>query len=385
VTGCAANSLGRSWPPSYIAALFQRLGEFLAGLHLREEMQVIEDQLDDRELPAFSPERGEARRLLVREQWGISLEDLALEVAGRWGWPNKMQLAMRPLPVTDPEAQVSGDEYFRMLCTAANGLADVMMRHKPVGTPEEQVEARKALAGPFVLHHGQVLGLNPETVPDQLEKARDMWLDLLNSLGVSLADGSTADRGSQDKKKVVNTNSQAYRQELAMGLADAVERLTRLNHKGAPLAEVFETTLRLLRDTMDLQRAVVCLREPNGAALKGHLGIGDRAVVLTPYFHIPLNPPSDVFGLLCAKNADTLISDTHDPVVAQRLPEWFHKKVKAGSFMLLPLVQDGVILGMLYGDQPDPKQLVIHERGLTLLKDLRKQVVRAMQPKPPKA
>jgi HD-like signal output (HDOD) protein len=46
---------------AYIAALFQRLGEMLAGLHLSEDMQIFEDQLDDEELAAGSAERAAAR------------------------------------------------------------------------------------------------------------------------------------------------------------------------------------------------------------------------------------------------------------------------------------------------------------------------------------
>jgi hypothetical protein len=140
----------------------------------------------------------------------------------------------------------------------------------------------------------------------------------------------------------------------------------------------------MLLEKLDLQRAIVCLREPATASLKGHKGLGERALVLTPYFHVPLQPPSCVFGLLCLKNADTLITDARDPLVAQRLPEWFHKKVKAGSFLLLPLVYDGAVQGLFYGDQPEPHQLHVHDRALALLKEMRLQVVKALQPKPAK-
>jgi hypothetical protein len=75
---------------------------------------------------------------------------------------------------------------------------------------------------------------------------------------------------------------------------------------------------------------------------------------------------------------DTHINDTADPVIAQRLPEWFGKKVRAGGFVLLPIVKDGAVLGMLYGDQRQPGQMQINDRALTLLKNLRNQVLHAM-------
>jgi HD-like signal output (HDOD) protein len=368
----------------YIAALFQRLGELLGGLHLSDELKVIDDTLEDREMAPGTAAYNEARTRMIREQWGVSLEDLAIEVAGRWGWPSLMQVAMRPLAVTDPEQEVAGDEYFRMLCTAANTLAEDTMRLKTDGTPEEQAEARGRLAARFGEGHAQVLGLNPEALAEQLERGRATWLDLMGALGMSVAEVAEG-ASSTPKKKVVKPNTQENRRELAQNLADMVERLTRLNQKSAPAAEVIDTTLRLLHEKLDLQRVIVCLRDEGSGRLLGHQGIGERAVVLTRYFDVPLQPPSCLFGLLCLKNADTLISDTTDAVVGKRLPEWFHRKVKAGSFVLLPLVHNGNVLGMIYGDQPEPNQLHVHDRALALLKELRLQVARAMQAKPAEA
>lgn len=91
-----------------------------------------------------------------------------------------------------------------------------------------------------------------------------------------------------------------------------------------------------------------------------------------------MQPPADLFGLLCCKNADTLISDATEPQIAQRLPEWFARRVKAGSFLLLPMTEGGKALGLLYGDQREPHQLHVHERALVLLRGLRGQVLQAL-------
>ena len=130
---------------------------------------------------------------------------------------------------------------------------------------------------------------------------------------------------------------------------------------------------------LDLQRAVLCLKDPATGMLTGRLGVGDRAAVLVPRFEIQLASEADLFGLLCLKNADTLISDTTDPVIAQRLPAWFTQRVKAGAFLVLPLVADGQPLGLLYGDQQAPNRMQVNDRALTLLKKLREQVLRALQ------
>lgn len=50
----------------HLSALFQRLGDLLAGLHFRDEAQVIEDQLDLQSLAPESPARQRQRDRLAR-------------------------------------------------------------------------------------------------------------------------------------------------------------------------------------------------------------------------------------------------------------------------------------------------------------------------------
>lgn len=364
----------------YVATLFQRLGDLLAGLHFHEDAQVLEDQLDAKALVPGSAARHEEREVLARQYWGMTIEEIGLDVASRWGWPPQLLVGMRSLRVDDPEKVLEGDEYQRVLCTFANTLAEELMRLPEEGTPEERDEARKA----FVLQYANdwliPLGLNPETIGDIVNTVRTHWLELIKALGVTLTPGGVA---SSSKKKQVDMTTSEYRKRLAEDLADAVDELTRMNKRGASVMEVTDSALRLIHKTLDLQRAIVCLRNGDGR-LEGKLGVGSKAVVLSPHFNVPLTPPECLFGLLCAKSADTLISDSSEGTIARHLPGWFKERVKAGTFLVLPIVHNGAVLGMLYGDQPDAGQIVINERALTLLKNLRNQVLHAMR-QPPKA
>ncbi|TXH36917.1 MAG: HDOD domain-containing protein [Burkholderiaceae bacterium] len=364
----------------YVATLFQRLGDLLAGLHFHEDAQVLEDQLDAKALAPGSAARHEEREVLARQYWGMTIEEIGLDVASRWGWPPQLLVGMRSLRVDDPEKVLEGDEYQRVLCTFANTLAEELMRLPEEGTPEERDEARKA----FVLQYANdwliPLGLNPETIGDIVNTVRTHWLELIKALGVTLTPGGVA---SSSKKKQVDMTTSEYRKRLAEDLADAVDELTRMNKRGASVMEVTDSALRLIHKTLDLQRAIVCLRNGDGR-LEGKLGVGSKAVVLSPHFNVPLTPPECLFGLLCAKSADTLISDSSEGTIARHLPGWFKERVKAGTFLVLPIVHNGAVLGMLYGDQPDAGQIVINERALTLLKNLRNQVLHAMR-QPPKA
>lgn len=363
----------------YIAALFHRLGQMLAGTYFRDELKAIEDQLDDRELAPGSDERQRACDQLARAQWGLTIEEIGIEVARQWGWPAALLDAMRAQPVADPEAEVERDAYARTLCTAANALAEQLMQLPQVGNAEERQEARRALVERFAAGHAIALSLDPELLPDRVERNKQHWDEMLVALNISLA--ATGGGGGVTAKAApkLDPNSQQYRHALAERLADAVDRLRRLNQRSAPLTEVMDHALRLMCEALDLQRGIVCLRDADSGRLRGRLGVGDKATVLPGHFDIPLKPPGDLFGLLCARNADTLITDTSDPVIAQRLPPWFHQKVRAGAFVVLPMATDQAVMGMLYGDQQERHRLHVHPRALTLLKNLRNEVLRAMK------
>lgn len=358
----------------YVTSLFQRLGDMLAGLHFQEEAQIIEDKLDMRELEPGSIARHEAREQLARELWGMGIEDIGIQVAEQWGWPPAVLAGMKTLHPADPEEPVSESEYLRALCTGANGLAEELMLLPATGDAEAQQEARKAVVQGFALRYAGPLGLDPELLPALVERSKTIWDELVKVLGISLnGNGATTKAAAAPNK--LDPNSSAYRKMLAEDLADAVEHLSRLNRRGATAAEVIDTGLRLMMKALDLQRAIVCLHDPAEAGLKGHTGVGDKAVVLAPHFRIPLQPPNELFGLLCAKNADTLITDASDPAISKRLPDWFKTRVRAGAFLVLPMVSEQKVMGMLYGDQALTGRLVVHDRALVLLKNLRSQIL----------
>lgn len=361
----------------YLAGVFQRLGDLLAGTHFRDDAQVIEDKLDLQGLAPESPQRQRARDKLARAHWGMTVEEIGHEVARGWGWPAGLLASMRSLHPDSPDDPLEGDEYARALCTGANGLAAELMQVPRRGPAEEQVAARGLRVHGFAQRLAVPLGLHVETLGESVEQTFAAWLELMKSLGVNLLEpGETAKPAAA---RTLDPNSRAYRENLADNLADAIEHLRRMNRRGSSLTEVLEAALNLLIKSLGLQRAIVCLADPATASLRGRLGVGDKAVVLAPFFDVPLQPPTDLFGLLCRKNADTLIRDVSDPLIAQRLPAWYGERVKAGTFLLLPLVTtQHEVVGMLYGDQRQAGDLVVHDRGQALLRDLRQQVLNAV-------
>ncbi len=375
---------------AYVVALFQNLGTMLAWMHFPQEAAEIEAITDQIEGADHQTLQQTSRKVL-----GISYEDLAVEVTRSWGWPESLQLSLRRLEPLDPEKPASKEEFLRMVCTAANRLAQQL----------EQIDDPAALEqclNKFKQRYAVPLGLDGDDLPERVEAARTAWGDLALVLGFSRlqpkkpkALAHTGSRSKEESKTAVSSsksparaagasrrpNAAAQRSDpaVAAALASALSSISQQAMSDTPLADVLQMVMNLLRDSLKLRRVIICLRDSSTGELVGRHGVGDKAAKLAPLFRIPMRPPADLMGLLCAKQADTLISDTSDPIIVKRLPDWFKQQVKAPCFVLLPLSMGDQPIGLIYGDCSEGDSLSINDNELTLLKALRNQLVMAMR------
>jgi hypothetical protein len=64
-----------------------------------------------------------------------------------------------------------------------------------------------------------------------------------------------------------------------------------------------------------------------------------------------------------------------------RIPAWYREKVNAQTFLVLPIVISGKVIGMFYADRDNAGELNIEPQHLRLLKTLRNQAVLAIRQK----
>jgi HD-like signal output (HDOD) protein len=394
---------------AYIAALFQPLGELLVWLHFPDDALAIEEASAD----ATDDPQHDVRA--QRDALGLSYEELGLEVAHQWGWPAPMQAALRPLRPSDPEQPVPEQDYMRVLCTAANELADQL-----VNLPDPEHAAKLP---EFFKTWGVPLSLGEDDLEPMLERARGRWQDMAMVLslgrpraaspsggksaagkpvpgaasrqapstaasrGTSGTSGATGAGGPNARPapaaRIAPLSPQAQAR-ITQALSQGVEQLSQTAMSEAPLAQVLQQALQIMLEALQLRRVVACLRHEASGQLQGCLGAGEQGMTLARAFHIPIDSPADLFGMLCLKAADTLISDSSDALIARHLPAWFHQQVQAPTFLVLPMTQARpgrapLVLGMLYGDRSPAGSLQIDERQLGLLKTLRNQLVLALR------
>ena len=143
------------------------------------------------------------------------------------------------------------------------------------------------------------------------------------------------------------------------------------------LSDVLPLVLGTMHKALDFRRVVLCLREPGYARLVGRIGLGQGGSDASAAFRVQPDPnaASDLFGVLCAKGADLLVSDAK--TVATSLPTWYRQKVNAPTFLLMPLMLKSQPIGLIYGDKATAGSLVIGEAELALLRALRDQATAA--------
>jgi hypothetical protein len=131
------------------------------------------------------------------------------------------------------------------------------------------------------------------------------------------------------------------------------------------------------------RRVVFCLRDPKTNRLTGRFGLGDGAAEVAAAVAVPLSAApgagGDLFAAVCAKGADTLIADATQPSIAAGLPGWFTHKVRAPTFLLLPMLLKGAPFALIYADQAQAGGIVLDDKQLGLLRTLRNQAVMAFR------
>ena len=418
----------RHFEGAYLTTLFMNLGQMLVEMHFPEDAQALRAAMA--EWQATHPDandaaRHEALQRCSRQIVGLSCEDIGVEVARQWGWPDSLSQSLRRHYPTDPTQPASSEEYMRVLCTASTELSGLLQALPAHATDEARSEAVTGCLKRFAEGYGGALSLDAGQWPEGGIKSLGSWEDLGVMLGFrealpkpgknakggqatprtgadrrvsadrrqadGAAAGSATNAGAKPgqppappqrtatRDKPVRKPNLAAQERMTSGLSQALASVSQWALAETPFDQVLEQTAQALLDALEAQRVIICLRQASAGALLGRTGKGKRAQAVVACFHVPLQPGQDVFSILCAHGKDTLISDTTDPVVAQRLPAWYRKEVDAGTFLLLPLMLGTQAMGLIYADNASPDTLHVGEQELTLLKALRNQLVMAMR------
>jgi serine/threonine protein kinase len=402
--------VGREGEEAFIGAMFQNLGRLLTEFYFPEEAGQIRSLAAASQAPGASVSLASALQAETSASvsvLGITFEDLGLGIAKNWGLPDNLRLCMRR-PAGDPPQRVpdKAPERLRWLALAANEVTDTLLRTD--GDPAAKL-------GAVAERHARGIGVAPKDIQSAAQAARQKLAQMAEAMGLQVAAGSPARRllatvvnpaapgaviGAPDDSltphqlqatvmEYADTQVEAPapaaadapvpREKAAELLAAGIADITNSMVESFKLNEVLRMILETMFRALGFRRIVFCLRDPKTETLTGRFGLGDAASEVAAQFKVPLKGGTDLFAAVCAKGADTLISDATVPNVAARLPGWYREKVNAPAFLLLPLTLKGAPFALIYADKAQPGGIDLGEKELSLLRTLRNQAVMAFR------
>jgi hypothetical protein len=246
--------------------------------------------------------------------------------------------------------------------------------------------------------YAKVLGVSARVIEGAAVEARNKLSQMAQAMSLHVAPGSPAARllrAPIDTPAVADDPDTLTPHELQATLPEPLEPQPAGNAAELMAAGIQDITnsmvedfrlnevLRMILETMfralGFRRVVFCLRDPRTDVLTGRFGLGDQSERVSAAFKVPLKTPSDLFAAVCAKGADTLISDATVANIASRLPAWYRQSVNAPAFLLLPLMLKGAPFALIYADKAQPGGIDLGEKELSLLRTLRNQAVMAFK------
>jgi HD-like signal output (HDOD) protein len=390
--------LARESEEAFLAGMLQNLGRLLTEYYFPEEALQIQRQpsAGPGARPGVTLDRdGPARRVL-----GVGFDELTAGVARAWGLPARLRRALVAPDSTSPAAAPAvapamalgpgggaeaAIERLRRLGHSANEITDVLL----ASDADAQADALAAVAA----HHAELLGCSADAVVAATHGARVRLRQLVQAMGLPRRDLAAGQRllgvaPAVHRRAPVRSND-TKTQVLPARAGPAAPVQSRLEHGLGEVQRVQAAKtlnrielLRLVLDTvhraLDLRCAVLCLRDPGGGMLTGRYGVGAGAAEARAAFRVATDGPasSDLFAALCAKGADLLVADAAR--LSTRLPAWYRQRIHAPTFVLLPMMNQGSAVGLIYGDKASAGSLVLADAELALLRALRDQAVRAL-------
>jgi HD-like signal output (HDOD) protein len=386
---------------AFIAAMFQNLGRMIAQYYFPADAARVR-AFQAQSIPVIS-ESSAAVKIM-----GLSFEALGVGVARAWGLPATIQRCMTP-PSGDPPTRAVTElsHRLRWISRAANDMADVLLNTDPkvaelqldvaakrfckaLDKTATQVQAAITAAREKVVEMVAAMDLRlpssaraarliagPQTVAVSAPGAvsqTDFATLTAAELHASFATRPATLDGSAPLPRV---NPARVAQILAAGIQDITNAMVEDTKRSDLVRMILETMYRAL----NFHRIIFCLRDPKQDALTGRFGLGEGVEGVVRAFNVPMSgaAASNLFTAICLKGADTLISDTSDPRLANRLPAWYRQSFNAPTFLVMPLLIKDKPFGLIYADKTEPGGLRLDDKELALLRTLRNQGVMAFK------
>ena len=324
-SGNLSAEITRSYGSSYsaqeaqICGLMQNIGRLMSIFYLYEDIER------SRKLQI---EKNLAENEAVKQTFGVSLEDIGAAIAHHWMLPDVLQnsLVTDTLEIPPQEAAANTIAWHQLCSFFCRRITAILFR-----LPEnrEKVDIPKCID-----LFQKTLRLNGREVLELIERCLRETNETLAAMNFP---GNV-----EDAQKLLRKAS-----ERSTDILSASDSLVQ-KEKGQTPIEVVKHLMRLMHEHCSFDCTLICLLS-GSSGLVAVAGIGRNAGLLTTKFRSG-GIHKDIFQVIMERKKDTFIADVNLPSYASLFPKWYHEFVKAKSCVMLPLVSEGKLFGMVYGD-----------------------------------
>jgi len=393
---------------AFIGAMLHNLGRMLAMFYFPEEVATIQQRV---EAEGLSDARASTEVL------GVTFEALGVGIARSWGFPDQLVLSMKKLPTGKIRKCTNNTDRLRALAGFSNELCEAVLDTSDADRGKALARLTARFGDSLQVTEKQLAGLMGKSMQDIAQFALAVNVNLKHSdfakqaskwAGLSVAPDVSpereADTGTaqaeavddlaaldtsvlQEHARILDAESGQAGAQSQRTSADAQSILTSglqdvsnsLIDEAVSINDILRMILEAMYSGMGFAHVLLCIKDGRHNTMCGKFGFGDGVQDLARAFDIPLSGQPDVFLVALQNNADILISDINDPKIAARIPAWYRQSVSARTFVLFPITVKGKPIGLIYADRPQPGDITIPEKELSLLKSLRNQAVLAIR------
>jgi HD-like signal output (HDOD) protein len=332
-----------------VCGLMQNLGRMMATYYLYEDIER------SRMLQA---ERNLAEDEAVTMTLGMSFEAIGAAIARHWSLPDVLQNSLAADVGKAPPRSAANAVTWHMFCSAfCRRVTDALFR---LPKNRERIEVSRELE-----FFRSALHLKEDETREWIDTClRDTDL-LLGEMAFPCTVEQARDLLRKGSERVLDI--------LAAG-----DSLTQDRNRvdGRTPVEVIQYVLRLIHDKHRFDRTVLCLPD-SSSGLVAIAGVGRNAAQVTARFRCS-GPKPDLFRVIMARKLDTFVADANAPAYAKLVPAWYPELVGARSFVMLPLIHDGKVLGLIYGDYAEPHASAPLELAEGSMREWREQLLQAL-------
>jgi serine/threonine protein kinase len=375
----------------FVCAMLSNLGRLLVTYYFPEEAEIIGKIVAVEEISADQA----ACRVL-----GISLSELGSEIAKTWGFPERMLRCMDAAAPKLAGKPATPDELLRFTSGLARDLASQMIDNsdaEPGALAAAAFESCKRQLSMDSRAFGTAVNV---AMGKFTEYARAVSFPIVKSPaaqrivrcaqspqppapgtpapGAAVAAAGTEVTGLSLSGNVV-TDAPGNSPDTGALLTAGIQDLSNALVEERPLSDILRIMMEAMYRAVGLRNIVLAVRDAKANVISGRFGLGPEIESRVKQLRFPVPYAADVFHVAMEKNLDIIISDTSDPKIADKLPDWYRNGIAAPTFMLLPLIVKNSKFGLIYADQTAANTIRIGEAELKLLRTLRNQALIAIR------